>query len=375
MGYLNNINIKRIEWCCEYYNTPMSEVASSCGVNLERLKKGLLTLRQLEKVANFFGRRFLFFLDKRKPTEKNSVSPKFRTISNQSKTKLSRDTIKLIEKLERHRAIYIRIYEEMYGEIPAKFNPPKTTKDIKKISTWLGLDELRKSKKKISFADYRRLIEKKGVFVFVSNSYKGGWYVDKDEKINGFSLYYENCPVIWVRKDKNRQTFTLMHELGHLLEKRDYLDAQEEEIEANNFAANLLLPKEVLAKHLEINSLPKDLDLLIEECRKLNNTLDISIQFILQRLANLKLINKKLCLEYKKRWQVDYLQNLSSSDGKSSFGVRVREKEPLQIFGNDYVKTILQSLENREITPNKACRYLDNIKLIHLRKLQESVYI
>jgi Zn-dependent peptidase ImmA (M78 family) len=72
----------------------------------------------------------------------------------------------------------------------------------------------------------------------------------------GFTLYDENCPVIVIKKQRweSQQTFTLIHELGHLLlqrmssidEENDLYSHEGDERIANAFAGHLLVPGELL---------------------------------------------------------------------------------------------------------------------------------
>lgn len=92
-------------------------------------------------------------------------------------------------------------------------------------------------------------------------------YAPLDGELSGMSYIKDGIPIIGVNSlhHRNRQRFTLAHELGHVrlhqteLEKgihldrgslrRDWLAAQgadDHEIEANAFAAELLMPKFIL---------------------------------------------------------------------------------------------------------------------------------
>ncbi len=44
--------------------------------------------------------------------------------------------------------------------------------------------------------------------------------------------------------------------------------------------------------------------------------------------------------------------------------------EPINIFGDGYVATVLDALQNKHITLNKATTHLDNLKIRTLHKLE-----
>ena len=81
---------------------------------------------------------------------------------------------------------------------------------------------------------------------------------EQDQADAGASLYSDNCPVIVVKKTRaeTQQSFTLMHELGHLLLQRassiddeaDMHSQQGRERDANSFAGRLLVPDAWLAQ-------------------------------------------------------------------------------------------------------------------------------
>ncbi len=89
---------------------------------------------------------------------------------------------------------------------------------------------------------------------------------DLSEKISGF--YDAENDIIYVNEEEYplRQTFTIAHELGHavlhkkwaksedykILMRRTQNDPSAYEKEANAFAANLLVPREMLKKYLDL---------------------------------------------------------------------------------------------------------------------------
>lgn len=89
---------------------------------------------------------------------------------------------------------------------------------------------------------------------------------------------------------KNRQRFSIAHELGHYLNPQQYIDEEEvsgdtefdytnplhqQEKEANMFASELLIPKEFLIKDLDIFGL--DIDKLTEKYQVSEQTMWIKL--------------------------------------------------------------------------------------------------
>lgn len=176
-----------------------------------------MTFNQFRKISNYFGRGVLFFLDEDPVDETKVHSPQFRTLANQ-KPELSAKLKALIERVEKQRAVYLSLREDLDDADHPRFSPPVLPQDdlqdaARIARQWLGLNAQN------NFDSYREALESRGVLMFRSNGYNGKWQIAKENPIIGFSLYDAACPVIVVKKQywDTRQTFTLMHELGHLL--------------------------------------------------------------------------------------------------------------------------------------------------------------
>lgn len=131
-------------------------------------------------------------------------------------------------------------------------------------------------------------------------------FIEKTEDVSGMLYRDQNTGIVGVNSlhQSNRQRFTLAHEIGHyLLHKtnkvfvdqtfglhlRDSTSSQaidRQEIEANHFAAELLMPEAMIVHALKDQS-PDDIEKLPE---KLASRFDVSVQAMAFRLANLRLV-------------------------------------------------------------------------------------
>ena len=48
-----------------------------------------------------------------------------------------------------------------------------------------------------------------------------------------------------------------------------------------------------------------------------------------------------------------------------------RHREPIHIFGQRYVRTVLDALSGNQITLNKASGFLDNLNITDVRQLEK----
>lgn len=132
-------------------------------------------------------------------------------------------------------------------------------------------------------------------------------YDDLDNDISGVLVVRDASPVIFINKNhhKHRQRFTICHELGHyLLHKpqgvhvdKDFViafrDAYSssgeivEEIDANQFAAELLMPKEAIELFFKKEKISIVTDQVIEN---LSDFFEVSLQAATIRLTSLGMV-------------------------------------------------------------------------------------
>lgn len=107
---------------------------------------------------------------------------------------------------------------------------------------------------------------------------------DLDNNVSGFLLFKGALPYIFIDKNQSegRKRFTIAHELGHFMLHKDQQlhvlsndlisiakyrnevssqGVDTEEIEANRFAAELLMPEEMITRYMK----EKDLSFISEE--------------------------------------------------------------------------------------------------------------
>lgn len=354
----------------------MEECASATDiamVNFEKLLAGepSLTFNQLRKVAEYFGRGVLFFLEQSPVNETAVHTPQFRTLANQ-KPELSARIKALIERVEHQRTVYLTLRDEVDDGSYQHFAPPDldglTPKQAAAAArTWLDLGP------RNDFEDYRRAIEAQGLLVFRSNGYNGKWQIAKESPILGFSLYDPECPVIVVKKQAAdaQQVFTLMHELGHLLLHRSSsIDDDEDmhahggkEREANAFAGNLLVPDDFLPA-ISDRERPDDFALYDDWLAEPRKNWGVSSEVILRRLMDSRRLPRDLYAAYR-QWR-----NARRVEDKEGGNRAYRHREPKHVFGDVFVRTVLGALSGKRISLSKACSYLDNLKVKDVHMLE-----
>ena len=379
------INPNRLQWCMNTSEIDIGYLSASIHIARHTLEqvmvnKAVLSVNQLEKIANYFKRSLLFFLDPSDAQEEKIYSLQFRTINNK-KHIYSAKLRALIERIEKQRQVYLGLLEDLDEPVQSDWMPEfkLNTKDIKqasaKVRQWLNLTI------KYDFDILRQAVENKGIMVFVSNGYNGKWQIDKSEPVRGFSLYYTIFPVIVIKKQvsKGAQAFTLMHELAHLLlhkesaidNEEDFYSYQGKEKDANEFAGNLLIPDSFLRKIKIDNLLNLEVAEYDDYLADFKNQWCVSVEAIMVRL----LINKKISQQHYQDYKS--FKNTQSKIVIKSKADKIprtyRYREPVNMFGRPFVYAVFDSLHNRHITLAKASTYLDNLKISDVRQLEQYV--
>lgn len=381
------INPSRLEWCLNAVQINIKYLSVELRIAQKTLEqamesKEVFSVNQLEKIATYFNRNLLFFLESEEPQEDKIYSPQFRTINNQNPIHSSK-LRGFIEQVEKQRQIYIGLLEDLGETINNDWYPDylNLNEDIKNISA-----DIRKWLRLAVFDDFsaiRDAVEKKGIMIIVSNGYNGKWQIDKKNPVRGFSLYYEVLPIIVIKKQASlgAQTFTLMHELAHLLLHResaidnnneDFYNYQGKEKEANEFAGNLLIPDDFL-KQIDVEKVlelqVQKYDSFFKEYRK---SWSVSNTAILVRLVKNEKISQEHYQSYV-NYQEEQLRRKANQVSSGSIPRKYRHREPINIFGKPFVYTVFDSLHNKKITLAKASTYLDNLKISDVRKLEQYV--
>lgn len=376
MERIQSINPGRIDWCCADHGITPGDLASELGIaaaSINRVMAGEdgITFNQLREVAEYFNRGVLFFLEEGPVDETQVHTPQFRTLANQ-KPELSTKLKALIERVEKQRSVYVSLREDLDASDQPWFHPPalpvQDPREAARIArVWLGLAE------ENSFDTYRATVEAKGVLVFRSNGYNGKWQIPKEDPILGFTLYDATCPVIVIKKQPwaSRQSFTLMHELGHLLlhkassidDKNDLESHQGREREVNAFAGNLLVPDNFLARINDAER-PGEVSQYDDWLELPRRAWGVSGEMILRRLLDNGRLLQNQYTAYR-QWRAQ-LPTPQTDSGTRLY----RHREPKHIFGDTFVRTVLDALHARHVTLPKASSYLDSLKIRDLHQLE-----
>jgi len=381
MERLGPINYDRLRWCTDDFGMAPEDVGEHINVTPARWKAVLggeegLTFAQLRSIANFFNRGVLFFLEPGRVNEAEVRTPEFRSLTN-NEPELAPEIKAIIERAERSRQTYLAMREEVGEEPLATFRPPVVSvtdlpATTARVRAWLGLNE--ESAGQRSFDYFRDKVEQKGVLVIRTTGYLGAWRFPPASTVIGFSLPERICPIVVVRGHaaEPRMTFTLMHEIGHLLlhgngsidREPDLWARQGKEREANAFAGQVLVPDYFL-NQIPPSAIPPGVSTYDDALRQWYGAWGVSAEVLLRRLLDAGRIAIGDYEGYRE-WRSAQPQRHPSGGNRSG-----RFKEPVQLFGRPYVRAVLTALRARRISLNKASGFLDNLRVNDVFRLEK----
>lgn len=253
---LQDAGVDRSDALAQIGLTPISDGKLSGDVELE--VESLNFLAKLTHRSPFF-----FALPEPPDSDRHSVSANFRapiTNSGQSRA-LHPDERAALRDAKRRQQMAVKLSIELdQAPVPLVELRDHESPELAaaRVAEWLGWSSIQERRKRIKsktqlFVALRGLIEDCGIMTNVIP-------VDGDA-FRGFALHHDRVPLIFVNaslKSPSARSFTLVHELAHLLrgvdkacDKRDLQSRTSDEAWCNRFAAAFLMPQGELTVYLE----------------------------------------------------------------------------------------------------------------------------
>lgn len=352
-NYAIGINPEILRWARNFTGLSISEVAQIMKKDNEEIQAWetghrVPTYVQLEKMAyEVYKRPLAIFFFPEPPVESNPKKS-FRTMPDFELENLSRDTLYAIRQAK---ALQLSLYELSEGinqsdykifndiKISPDFDLVSLTKILRKYLN-ISLDkQIRWKSNEEAIDNWRDEIESKGIFIFKRSF--------KQKDISGFCLIDKEFPIILINNStsKNRQIFTLFHELAHILlnnngitkEDDSYIDIisgyeRDVEIFCNKFASEFLVPNDDLEKFLLKNELSDD------KIEMLSNRYKVSYEVILRKIYDRGLISKNTYMIKVAEWRSNHPKKKTKGGGMYYYNqTAYLGKRYLQLaFGNYY---------------------------------------
>lgn len=379
-----SINPRLLNWARVSLGLDIKTAAKRLGIPMERLERcedgtEQLTIAQLKKAATVYKRPVAIFYLKDVPASVDPL-PDFRRVPQSQGNPLSPGALLQIRRIydKQRTALEIAasgLFEwDFVGSLkPNGIDAEQTGERIRKM---LGVERVGGwTNDYESFGFWRRSIERLGVLVFQIVR------VAVDE-VRGFSIAAESFPAIALNRADHPKprTFTLLHEFCHILigqsgvcdisdpDQENTAQAKKVEEFCNQLAGAVLIPWIALRENPVVSSHGNSKQWSQEELRQLSDYFRISREAVLRRLLVFQLTTP----QFYKQWRDQYAHMESQMPSREGFGEKAFQRT-IRTQGQNYVRLVLDALQNDSITAAKASDYLE-MKTQHLADLERVVY-
>ncbi len=360
---VENVNPNILRQCREQAGLDLSDVETKIS-KIREIEDGehSPTFLQLDTLATLYSvPRWVFIADEIPSHYRfDQAIPAFRQFSRgDAGAFLNAKVRRVVAKVERYRDLMLDLTEDLDDVGISRFEPPIVSDSenpegaAHKIREWISPGRVRHD-----FEEWRGLLEQRGVFVFLTSKYRGWSNID-ELNLRGLSMFHELLPVIIVNDSdaKKARSFTLLHELGHIVRRENALDSWDAEFDrgteiwCDEFAGNILMPEPDISRAVAGII---DLDLV----KRVARSFKVSSYAFLVRLRQLNIVDHTEFLEIRDEIFEEYAQQrqrLRESDGGPA---RNRPKEVLTQYGRTFTNLVFQAYNDREIGLQKTSSLL-----------------
>ena len=223
----------------------------------------------------------------------------------------------------------------------------------------------------------REKVELQGVFIYCFTGVN-------ITQLRGVAIYDEKMPIIGINNNDRppAKTFTIIHELTHLIKRQSSLcneffsdfSNQNEEIFCNAVAGEVLVPQDALL--VKLRSRQSDENITIGIVESLANNFCVSKEVITRRLLDLDQISRDVYDAYYDEFRLSYEQEkveqkaereLAKTEGRSVGIPRDIVRETIDRTSNALCTTLYKGYNEELFSKLDVCHYL-GIKSKHIDK-------
>ena len=349
--------------------------------NIEKIEKGEVrpTFNQLAKLAGLYHVPQWVFLKEELPNRyrfKKSI-PAFRQFADSSHNFDDHSVRVVTANVARFRELILELRNDMEEPIPP-FSPPAVTSDIPKLALsvrkWLGRSEIESCK----FEHWKNAFEDKGVFVFMTSKFRGWSKVDPN-LFRGISIYKSRLPIIVINNSDalRAKSFTLFHELGHLLKQQSVFDVEGSSSQSgsegwcNTFAGEVLMPQTIFRQETKAFSLTETVQEQLRQIRMISEKFYVSPYACAVRMQHLNIVDRQRYEAIANLLKEEYRQSTETQRNRNVPMSRNIAKEVFDQYGGIYSRVVVQAYQNRDIGLHKLCKLLSIKRASHALKLQD----
>lgn len=364
------INPAALTWAREVSHVTVEELAKALGVKPVRIAEfengeAFPTFRQLALVAAKLDRPLGFFFA---PPPKHPDVPEAADFRGRGHADLPADLAREMRRAEQHRAAMLDLgWGTSHRMVRGPIGWNTVAARAAALRQSFGLTDTfvpPESQNSQVFNFWRGLIEENGVLVFQTTGIAL-------ESFRGLSVFHEHLPLILVNGGDSPmgRTFTLFHEMAHLINRTSGLCALRESVDeealANNFAANFLMPESAVRARLSDSSDP------VLASEHLARHFKVSPLAAAVRLRRLNIIGDDDLETVRAASEENWSRQREAQRQKDGFVPpwRLRYRD----LGPTYIGAVARALEDRRVDMVDAT-YLLNARLPMVEQMLDEYY-
>lgn len=309
------VNPEWIIWSRKSLNFSTESASKKLKIKESTLKEwestGLLTYKNINKLANLYDVSPLLFLNNTTPPKIEQYIKDYRTM-NDKRILSNPDILKEIKHAKRKRAFLVDIAEKLNKNVEFEYyqeKAPNKTEIINIIKDSLDVNAVKLNNYNIN--QWIREFESLNILIFK-------FYNIKPDDIKGYAFNNRQLPLIGInnRNSDKEKIFSLFNEYAHLLLGKDgisgdYNREKEEEL-CNSIASEILMPSKEI-KNIKISNVNSII-------RIVSTRYNANMETILYRLKNLNILSEE-------EMEEQLVKRVYNKDDKKSEEKSV-EKEP-----------------------------------------------
>lgn len=373
---VENVNPEILRKCREQIGLSLSDVKKKVGKIAAIEQEGHKpTFNQLDTLAELYKvPRWVFVSESLPEQYQFSRSFSFRKFTDDYEEIFSHPEIRRVTAMvERFRNLVLELRKDMDEPVDL-FDPPMLESDASassaatQVRKWLGAEE------SSDFQEWKEKLEEKNIFIFTTSKYRG-WSHVGERRFRGLAIYHSTLPIIIINNSDTRkaQTFSLLHELGHLLRKKSEIDEwkdtdQDVETWCNELAANVLMPP----KEFRTATHRHHIDHL-KDVYKVAKSFKVSRYACLVRMKQLRIIDSEAYRKLETELKEFYEEEKRRFEESNAQPSRSRPNEVLDQYGHIYTKALFQAYHNQEIGLHRLCKLFDLKRASDVLQLEQSL--
>jgi len=389
--YKATINPALLVWARTTAGYELPDAADKLGIDREKLAgweagADQPSIAQLRKLAAQY-KRPLAVLYLPEPPINFQAMHDFRRLPDIGPRRFSPSLTLEVRRAQERRELAIELYADNLTP-PPRFElatndraDPETVGE--QIRTALGVrqdDQSHWGNKLPAFREWRTRIEEAGVLVFQASR------VESDEA-SGFALWAETFPLIVVnRKDVYpRRTFSLLHELAHLMLRQSgvseiNVDAPRPEADArvevfcNHVAAAALMPRAQLLAAPLVAQRPGVQEWPDEAIEVLAAKFNASREGVVRRLLTFGRVTQDFYARKRAQYAAEFrAQRQREREARGDEGIpRNMPRETIADFGRPFIRAVIENYHQERITLSDVSGYL-GLKVRHIPVIESQV--